>query len=107
MIKTKFRPVVGGQSKKSDKATVIITEGNPESKQVAKKAILELADRGYCTQQTRNISNIHESSKRHTPNSSIFNSRRGLIQRQDVLLIGFGEFFDLIFFQYFFPRSLN
>jgi hypothetical protein len=46
---SQFRPVVGGKSKKSAKATVIITEGSPEAKQVAKKAILELADRGYAT----------------------------------------------------------
>jgi len=42
-------PSSGARAKKSAKATVIITEGSPQSKQVAKKAILELADRGYAT----------------------------------------------------------
>lgn len=40
-----FRPVVGGKSKA--KATVVITEGTTEGMKAAKKAILELADRGY------------------------------------------------------------
>lgn len=42
-----FRPVVGGKSKATAKATVVITEGSPEGQKAAKKAILELADRGY------------------------------------------------------------
>lgn len=42
-----FRPVVGGRSKNTPKATVVISEGSPEAQQAAKKAILELADRGY------------------------------------------------------------
>lgn len=40
-----FRPVVGGKSKA--KATIVITEGTSEGMKAAKKAILELADRGY------------------------------------------------------------
>lgn len=44
-----FRPVVGGRSKNTTKATVVISEGSPEAQQAAKKAILELADRGYAT----------------------------------------------------------
>lgn len=42
-----FRPVVGGKSKSTAKATVVITEGTTEGQKAAKKAILELADRGY------------------------------------------------------------
>lgn len=42
-----FRPVVGGRSKKKQTATVIITEGTTEAQMIAKKAVLELADRGY------------------------------------------------------------
>ena len=41
-----FRPVRGGMMKKQT-ATVIITGGTNESRVIAKKAILELADRGY------------------------------------------------------------
>ncbi|OEU11982.1 hypothetical protein FRACYDRAFT_263358 [Fragilariopsis cylindrus CCMP1102] len=41
-----FRPVRGGSMKKQT-ATVIITGGTNESRVIAKKAILELADRGY------------------------------------------------------------
>jgi len=41
-----FRPVRGGTMKKQT-ATVIITGGTNESRVIAKKAILELADRGY------------------------------------------------------------
>lgn len=40
-----FRPVVGGKAKA--KATVVITDGTAEGMKAAKKAILELADRGY------------------------------------------------------------
>lgn len=40
-----FRPVVGGKSKA--KATIVITDGTSEGMKAAKKAILELADRGY------------------------------------------------------------
>jgi len=42
-----FRPVVGGKNKA--KATVVISEGSTEGQKAAKKAILELADRGYAT----------------------------------------------------------
>lgn len=42
-----FRPVVGGRSKSTAKATVVISEGTTEGQKAAKKAILELADRGY------------------------------------------------------------
>ena len=42
---SQFRPVVGGKAKA--KATVVITEGTSEGMKLAKKAILELADRGY------------------------------------------------------------
>jgi len=41
-----FRPVLGGRKTKVT-ATVVITEGTNESRVIAKKAILELADRGY------------------------------------------------------------
>jgi len=44
-----FRPVLGGRTKSSAKATVIITEGSPDAQKAAKQAILELADRGYAT----------------------------------------------------------
>ena len=40
-----FRPVVGGNAK--TKASIVITEGTSEGMKAAKKAILELADRGY------------------------------------------------------------
>jgi len=46
---SQFRPVVGGKSKSTAKATVVITEGSSEGQKAAKKAILELADRGYAT----------------------------------------------------------
>ena len=42
-----FRPVVGGRSKSTAKATVVISEGTTEGQKAARKAILELADRGY------------------------------------------------------------
>ncbi len=42
---SQFRPVVGGKAKA--KATIVITEGTSEGMALAKKAILELADRGY------------------------------------------------------------
>lgn len=45
---SQFRPVVGGRNNKQT-ATVVITEGTSETRQLAKKAILELADRGYAT----------------------------------------------------------
>lgn len=45
---SQFRPVVGGR-KSTQTATVVITDGTSESRQVAKKAILELAARGYAT----------------------------------------------------------
>jgi len=41
-----FRPVTGGKKTKVT-ATVVITEGTNEGRVLAKKAILELADRGY------------------------------------------------------------
>lgn len=46
-----FRPVVNGSSSSSNKAkaTVVVSEGTPEMQQVAKRAVLELADRGYAT----------------------------------------------------------
>mmetsp|Transcript_8912 Transcript_8912/g.26486 ORF Transcript_8912/g.26486 Transcript_8912/m.26486 type:complete len:481 (-) Transcript_8912:259-1701(-) len=44
-----FRPVVGGHKTKQT-ATIVITEGDAaDSQKIAKKAILELADRGYAT----------------------------------------------------------
>lgn len=42
-----FRPVGGGRSNKKQTATVIITEGSAETRQLAKTTVLELADRGY------------------------------------------------------------
>mmetsp|Transcript_7766 Transcript_7766/g.17529 ORF Transcript_7766/g.17529 Transcript_7766/m.17529 type:complete len:450 (+) Transcript_7766:142-1491(+) len=44
-----FRPVVGGggRSGKKQTATVVITEGSSETRQLAKTTVLELADRGY------------------------------------------------------------
>jgi len=44
-----FRPVAGGRSKSTAKATVVISEGTAEGQKAAKKTILELADRGYAT----------------------------------------------------------
>jgi len=46
---SQFRPVVGGKSKSTAKATVVVSDGTTEGQKAAKKAILELADRGYAT----------------------------------------------------------
>lgn len=49
---SQFRPVVNGNGNGTNnkaKATVVITEGTSEMQQAAKRAVLELADRGYAT----------------------------------------------------------